>query len=108
MLLQGLERGKDSHSMSVVMKPEASPKDMARVLRTIRSSGLRTDAMHGEFQNVIGIIGDEKKIDLEMLRMLPGVQEVITIQVPYRLVSRSYLRHDVVVKIRNDVKIGGQ
>ena len=93
--------------MSVVMKPEASPKDMARVLRTIRSYGLKTDAMHGEFQNVIGIIGDEKKIDLEMLRMLPGVQEVITIQVPYRLVSRSYIRHDVVVKVRDGVKIGG-
>jgi len=94
--------------MSVVMKPEASPKDMARVLRTIRSYGLKTDAMHGEFQNVIGIIGDEKKIDLEMLRVLPGVQEVITIQVPYRLVSRSYIRHDVVVKVRDDVKIGGE
>ncbi len=93
--------------MSVVMKPEASPKEMARVLKTIRSAGLRTDAMHGDFQNVVGIIGDEKKIDLDMLRMLPGVQEVITIQVPYRLVSRSYLRHDIVVKIRNEVKIGG-
>ena len=92
--------------MSVVMKPGASPKEMSRVLKTIRSSGLKTDTMFGEFQNVIGIIGDEKKIDLEFLGSLPGVQEVITIQVPYRLVSRSYIQHDVVVKA-GDVKIGG-
>ena len=42
------------------MKPGASPKEMSRVLKTIRSSGLKTDTMFGEFQNVIGIIGDEK------------------------------------------------
>jgi len=93
--------------MSVVMKPGASPKEMSRVLKTIRSSGLKTDTMFGEFQNVIGIIGDEKKIDLAFLGSLPGVQEVITIQVPYRLVSRSYIRRDVVVKA-GDVKIGGE
>ena len=89
------------------MKPGASPKEMSRVLKTIRSSGLKTDTMFGEFQNVIGIIGDEKKIDLEFLGSLPGVQEVITIQVPYRLVSRSYIRRDVIVKV-GDVKIGGE
>jgi 3-deoxy-7-phosphoheptulonate synthase len=89
------------------MKPGASPKEMSRVLKTIRSSGLKTDTMFGEFQNVIGIIGDEKKIDLGFLGSLPGVQEVITIQVPYRLVSRSYIRRDVVVKA-GDVKIGGE
>jgi 3-deoxy-7-phosphoheptulonate synthase len=91
--------------MSVVMKPGASPKEMARVLRTIRSQGLKTDTMFGEFQNVIGIIGDEKKIDLGFLQSLPGVQEVITIQVPYRLVSRSYIHRDIVVKI-NGAEIG--
>ena len=91
--------------MSVVMKPGASPKEMARVLKTIRSQGLKTDTMFGEFQNVIGIIGDEKKIDLGFLQSLPGVQEVITIQVPYRLVSRSYIHRDIVVKI-NGVEIG--
>jgi 3-deoxy-7-phosphoheptulonate synthase len=92
--------------MSVVMKPEASRREMLRVLKAIRSRGLRTDTMFGEFQNVIGIIGDEKKVDLEFLRSLSGVQEVMTIQVPYRLVSRSYINRDVVVKV-DGVEIGG-
>jgi 3-deoxy-7-phosphoheptulonate synthase len=88
------------------MKPGASQNEIARVLKTIRSNGLKTDTMYGEFQNVIGIIGDEKKIDLDFLRSLPGVQEVIKIQVPYRLVSRSYITRDIVVRI-GEVGIGG-
>ena len=92
--------------MSVVMKPDASPKEMSLVLKAIKSRGLKTDTMFGEFQNVIGIIGDEKKIDLEFLRSLSGVQEVITIQVPYRLVSRSYINRDIVIKV-GGVAIGG-
>jgi len=89
------------------MKPEASPSETKSVLGTIKKSGLRTDIMYGEFQNVIGIIGDEKKIDFDRLRLLPGVQEVITIQVPYRLVSRNYIKNDIVVKLIGGIEIGG-
>ncbi|MGA2876200.1 MAG: 3-deoxy-7-phosphoheptulonate synthase [Nitrososphaerales archaeon] len=92
--------------MSVIMKPGASKTDLAKVIRTIESKGLETDIMHGEFQNVIGIIGDEKKIDFELLKTLPGVYDTIRIQTPYRLMSRAYISKDVVVKVGN-VSIGG-
>jgi len=92
--------------MSVIMKPEASKEDLQRVLHTIESKGLKTDVMYGEFQNVIGIIGDEKKIDFEQLKTLPGVYDTVRIQAPFRLMSRSYIAKDVVVKVRS-VSIGG-
>ncbi|MHB8566920.1 MAG: 3-deoxy-7-phosphoheptulonate synthase [Nitrososphaerales archaeon] len=92
--------------MSVIMKPEASKDELTRVLHSIESKGLKTDVMYGEFQNVIGIIGDEKKIDFDQLKSLPGVYDAIRIQAPFRLMSRSYIAKDVVVKIR-DVSIGG-
>ena len=93
--------------MSVIMKPGASEEDLKNVLRAIESRGLKTDIMHGEFQKVIGIIGDEKKIALDQIKSMPGVQDAITIQVPYRLVSRQYIQKDVVVKV-GDVSIGGE
>lgn len=89
------------------MKPGATSAETSKVLQTIRKAGLKTDVMHGEFQNVIGIIGDEKKIDFDSLELLPGVQEVLSIQVPYRLVSRSYIREDVVVNLPGGLRIGG-
>ena len=92
--------------MSVIMKPEASKDELSRVLHTIESKGLKTDVMHGEFQNVIGIIGDEKKIDFDQLKTLPGVYDTVRIQAPFRLMSRSYISKDVVVKV-GSVSIGG-
>jgi 3-deoxy-7-phosphoheptulonate synthase len=93
--------------MSVIMKPDATRHDVEAVLRAIESYGLRTDIMRGDFQKVIGIIGDEKKIAIDQLKLMPGVQDAIAIQVPYRLVSRQYIQKDIVVKV-GDVSIGGQ
>ena len=88
------------------MKPGASKAEFTKVLRTIEAKGLKTDVMYGEFQNVIGIIGDEKIIDFELLKTLPGVYDTVRIQAPYRLMSRAYITKDVVVKA-GDVSIGG-
>lgn len=88
------------------MKPSATKEQLDAVLHLIESRGLKTDIMYGEFQNVVGIIGNEKKIDLDQIKMLPGVYDAMIIQVPYRLVSRQYIRKDVVVKIVN-VSLGG-
>lgn len=92
--------------MSVVMKPTATRAQLDEVIRKIESSGLRADVSSGEFQTVIGVIGDEKRLDFDQVKLMPGVHDAIRIQVPYRLVSRSYIPKDVVVKVRG-VSIGG-
>ncbi|HEV2139179.1 MAG TPA: 3-deoxy-7-phosphoheptulonate synthase [Nitrososphaerales archaeon] len=92
--------------MSIVLKPDASDAQLDQVVHKIESAGLKADISSGEFQTVIGVIGDEKKLDFDQIKMMPGVLDAIRIQVPYRLVSRSYIRRDVVVKVRG-VSIGG-
>ncbi len=92
--------------MSIVMKPTSSREDIQTVIELIKSAGLKADVSSGQFQTVIGIVGDEKKIDFDQIKSLRGVYDVIRIQVPYRLISRSYIPSDVVVKVR-DVSIGG-
>ena len=92
--------------MSIVMKPNASKAEVQEVIHKIEALGLRADVSSGEFQTVIGVVGDEKKLDFDQVRLMPGVYDAIRIQVPYRLVSRSYIRKDVVVKV-GGVSIGG-
>jgi 3-deoxy-7-phosphoheptulonate synthase len=92
--------------MSIVMKPSATKSELEEVIHRIESSGLNADVSSGEYQTVIGVIGNEKKLDFELIKMMPGVHDAIRIQVPYRLVSRSYIPKDVVVKVRG-VSIGG-
>ena len=91
--------------MSIVMKPGATKEQLSAVTQKIESKGLKADVSSGEFQAVVGVIGDEKKLDFDQLKSMPGVYDAIRIQVPYRLVSRSYIRRDVVVKVRG-VSIG--
>jgi 3-deoxy-7-phosphoheptulonate synthase len=92
--------------MSIAMKPTASKEQIDEVIQKIKSAGLKPDISSGEYQTVIGIIGDEKKIDFDQIRSLPGVLDAIRIQVPYRLMSRSYIPKDVVVKVKG-IAIGG-
>ena len=87
------------------MKPTASEEDVKAVVKLIKTVGLRADISSGQYQTVIGIIGDEKKINFDQIKSLKGVYDANRIQAPYRLISRSYISSDVVVKVR-DIQIG--
>jgi 3-deoxy-7-phosphoheptulonate synthase len=56
---------------------------------------------------VIGVIGDERKLDLTNFQTLPGVEKVIPILKPYKLASRDFQKKDTVVKVGEHVRIGG-
>lgn len=87
------------------MKPTASEEDVKAVVKLIKTVGLKADVSSGRYQTVIGIIGDEKKINFDQIKSLKGVYDANRIQAPYRLISRSYISSDVVVKVR-DIQIG--
>ncbi len=91
--------------MSIVMKPSATKDQVSEVVKMVRSSGLKVDVSSGQFQTVIGIIGDEKKVNFDQVKSMPGVYDAIRIQVPYRLMSRSYISQSVSVKVKG-VTIG--
>jgi len=88
------------------MKPSATQNEIDVVIHKIKSAGLRADVSSGEYQTVIGIVGDEKKVDFDQIKSMDGVFDAIRIQVPYRLISRSYIPSDVTVKVGN-IAIGG-
>src|SRR5579872_1097435 len=91
--------------MSIVMKPTATKEEVNEVIHKIKAAGLKPDISSGEYQTVIGIVGDEKKIDFDQIKSMGGVFDAIRIQVPYRLISRSYIPRDVAVKV-GDITIG--
>jgi len=93
--------------MAVVMKPSASDEDIERVVKFVKEEyGLQVDVSRGEFQTLIGLIGDEDKVDFDRLAVLPGVERAYRITSPYRLVSRSFFPEDRIIEVKG-VKIGG-
>lgn len=94
--------------MAIVMKPGASDEDIKRVIKFVEENyGLRVDVSRGEFQTLLGLIGDEDKVDFDRLALLPGVEKAYRITSPYRLVSRSFFPEDRVIEVKG-VKIGGK
>ncbi len=93
--------------MVIIMKPAASEQEITFVINYIkRNYNLRIDTITGEFQTIIGLIGEENRVDFELLELLPGVERAHRIQTPYKLVSRSYNSVDHVIDVKG-VKIGG-
>jgi 3-deoxy-7-phosphoheptulonate synthase len=96
----------------IIMKTDATQEQIAQAIREIKKYGLRADVSKGAFRTVIGIIGDESKVDFAHLTLLPGVKEAMRIETPYKLISSEYSKliegecEHRVIKVGN-IEIGG-
>jgi 3-deoxy-7-phosphoheptulonate synthase len=92
--------------MIIVMKSGATLKEVSAVIRQIEAQGFKPHISKGEETTVIGVIGDERKLDQANFATMVGVDRVIPILKPYKLASRDFRKKDTVVKVGN-VPIGG-
>ena len=74
----------------IIMKTEATEKEIANVVKEIKKCGLKADVSRGEFRTVIGLVGDERKIPFSHFALLPGVKEAVMVETPYKLISKEY------------------
>ena len=94
----------------IVLRPDASEKDIERIVKKLEGKGLKTTVSKGTERTVIGVIGDTSKITEEeenAVRAMRGVEEVMRILKPYKLASRDFKAQDTIVKVRGKV-IGGK
>ncbi len=92
--------------MVVVMKLHASRDEINNVEQFINKHGARAHISVGEQRTIIGVIGYRHQVRREHVQRLPGVDNVIPISKPYKLVSREFKRDDTVIPL-NGVQIGG-
>ena len=76
--------------MVVVMSPDATPEDVARVVARVCEAGGETFVSTGVSRTIIGLVGDVDSFWQLNLRALPGVAAVHRISDPYKLVSRQH------------------
>lgn len=93
--------------MIVVMKQGALEEELQAVEARIQELGYRVHTIHGVERNVIGCVGREDKTPLHALDAMPGVEAVIPILKPYKLVSRDFKKDPTVVDA-SGVLIGGK
>jgi 3-deoxy-7-phosphoheptulonate synthase len=89
------------------MKPGATQQEIENVEKRLRELGFKTHPIYGEVKTVIGAIGDKRLVKEHNLSHLPGVEGIVPIMKPYKLVGRELKKQDTVVEV-GDVKIGGK
>lgn len=93
--------------MLVVMRDHASAGDIEHVVEALEAAGAQAHLSRGEIKTIIGVIGDREVIYSLELEGLPGVEEVIRVLKPYKLVSRDFQSEDTIVRLAQGATIGG-
>src|SRR5437867_11130221 len=92
--------------MIIVLRPGCTAEQIDHILARIQELGLKPHISKGEHRTIIGVIGDENKLQAEPLQAIPGVEQVLPILKPFKLASREMHKADTVVAV-GGVKIGG-
>src|ERR1700742_2711891 len=87
--------------MVIVMTPDASDPDIARVVSHIDAHGGQAFVSRGVTRTIIGVVGSEDVLETLDATGLPGVAETMRITAPYKLVSAQ--NHDR----RTTIRVGG-
>jgi 3-deoxy-7-phosphoheptulonate synthase len=95
--------------MLVVMQAHATEEQIRAVCQKIELMGYRPHAMPGATRTAIGVTGNQGEVEQGTLGEMPGVQEVIRVSKPYKLVSRDVKEENTVLRfVGTDATIGGK
>jgi len=92
--------------MIINMKPDATDKEIDHVIDRIRECGYQEHVIRGAERTVIGAVGNNgRRNEIEALQAAPGVEAIVPIAHPFKLVSRQLKHTGTVISVRG-VKIG--
>ncbi len=93
--------------MIVVMSPKAKEEEVNEVMNFIKEKGFRIHLSRGKERTIIGVIGDDRYLLKDALLAKPGVEDVVSILKPFKLVSREFHEEDTIIKVKDTVIGGG-
>jgi 3-deoxy-7-phosphoheptulonate synthase len=87
--------------MIISMSPHATKEQVEHVCDKIRSFGYSAHPIYGEERVVIGAVGDGREKDhvISVMESVPGVESVIPILQPFKLVGRELKKENTVVRM---------
>jgi 3-deoxy-7-phosphoheptulonate synthase len=92
--------------MIIVLKPQPTPDQIQHVLERIEELGFQPHLSQGVSRTIIGVIGDERKLQATPLQAIDGVEQVIPVLKPFKLASREFRPEPSVIEAKG-IRIGG-
>src|SRR5881396_99329 len=91
--------------MIVVMKPEASQRNIEHVIERIEQLGLRSHVIVGTELTVIAALGEKRDGAKQALETGEGVEKVMPILAPYKMASTEVKKEPTLVEVLK-LKVG--
>ena len=92
--------------MITVLKSGATEEQKAKLIKWFEAQGLTVHVSEGQFQTVLGLVGDTTQVDDELVGSLEIVEAIKRVSEPYKRANRKFNPEDTVIDV-NGVKIGG-
>ena len=92
--------------MIIIMKMNSSDGEIEAVITRVTNEGFKTHISKGEERTIIGVIGDERRLDQGAVSRMNGVDRVVPVLRPFKLASRDFQPEPTEISINGHV-IGG-
>jgi 3-deoxy-7-phosphoheptulonate synthase len=93
--------------MIIVMKKDATVREISNVTARVEQSGRQVHLSEGEERAIVGVLGDGRPLDREQFERMGGVERIVPILSPYKLASRDFRPQDTIVAL-NGIKAGAE
>ncbi|MBP7216699.1 MAG: 3-deoxy-7-phosphoheptulonate synthase [Candidatus Omnitrophica bacterium] len=94
--------------MIIVLRPDATDQQINHIIEKIQKLKLQPHVSKGTERTIIGVIGPEDVLRVTPLEVFPGVEKVIPVLAPYKLVSREFRHEDSVIDFGKGNVVGGK
>ncbi|MFZ2356601.1 MAG: hypothetical protein WAW67_02110 [Candidatus Omnitrophota bacterium] len=94
--------------MIIVLRPGTTQEQINHIIEKVKTLGLTPHISKGTERTIIGVIGPEDILRVTPLEVFPGVERIIPVLAPYKLVSREFKKEDSVIDLGKNVLIGGK
>ena len=92
--------------MIVVLKHNVPEEKRNQLINWLRNQNIDVHPSLGEYQTVLGLVGDTSRIDMSLLESLDIVDSVKRVTEPFKCCNRKFHPDDMIVQV-GDVKVGG-
>ncbi len=95
--------------MIVILRSDATEAQIQHIVDRANKLGLKSNVSRGIERTVIGFIGKEDALREIPLEVFPGVEQVLQVLAPYKLVSREFKKgQDTIIKLPFNTQVGGK
>jgi 3-deoxy-7-phosphoheptulonate synthase len=93
--------------MIIIFEAKATEAQIQSVQNKIKEAGLVVHRSDGVEHTILGVVGDRNRLDIGAFPLMPGVRDVVLVSTPYKLASHEFHPEDTVVRVADNVLIGG-